>query len=116
KRRYDKEFVTEDGVSVVRVEITDADYSPVSAEDCLALENFLRTRLEESRAKRRDLRLKSGAELTGRILVPRLIEETEITKRPQLLILPEGMEEGVAQFRMILINSGQGFSDQIRRR
>ncbi len=116
KRKYDKEFVTEDGISVVRVEITDADYNPLSAEDCLALENFLRTRLEESRTKRRDLRLKSGAELIGRILVPRLIEETEITGRPQLLILPEGMEEGVAQFRMILINSGEDFSDQIRRR
>jgi hypothetical protein len=116
KRKYDKEFVTEDGVSVVRVEITDADYNPLSTEDCLSLENFLRTRLEESRTRRRDLRLKSGAELIGRILVPRLIEETEITGRPQLLILPEGMEEGVAQFRMVLINKGEDFSDQIRRR
>ena len=116
KRKYDKEFVTEDGVSVVRVEITDADYNPLSAEDCLSLENFLKSRLEESRIKRRDLRLKSGAELIGRILVPRLIEETEVTGRSQLLILPEGMEEGVAQFRMVLINIGEDFSDQIRQR
>jgi len=116
KRKYDKEFVTEDGVSVVRVEITDADYNPLSAEDCLSLENFLKSRLEESRIKRRDLRLKSGAELIGRILIPRLIEETEATGRSQLLILPEGMEEGVAQFRMVLINIGEDFSDQIRQR
>jgi hypothetical protein len=116
KRKYDKEFVTEDGVSVVRVEITDADYNPLSPEDCLSLENFLRGRLEESRIKRRDLRLKSGAELVGRILVPRLIEETELTGRPQLLILPEGIEEGVAQFKMVLVNKGGSFSDQIRRR
>lgn len=115
KRKYDKEFITEDGVSVVRVEITDADYNPLSAEECLALENFMKSRLEESRIRRRDLRLKSGAELIGRILVPRLIEETEITGRPQLLILPEGMEEGVAQFRLVLINKGEDFSDQIRR-
>ncbi|MEO0140282.1 MAG: hypothetical protein ABIM88_01875 [candidate division WOR-3 bacterium] len=116
KRRYDKEFVTEDGVSVVRVEITDADYNPLSASDCLSLENFLRTRLEESRVQRRDLRLKSGAELIGRILVPRLIEETDLTERPQLLILPEGMEEGVVQFRLILVNRGEDLSDGIRRR
>jgi len=116
KRKYDKEFVTEDGVSVVRVEITDADYNPLSPEDCLSLENFLKSRLEESRIRRRDLRLKSGAELIGRILVPRLIEEADLTGRPQLLILPEGMEEGVAQFRMVVINKGEDFSDHIRRR
>jgi len=114
KRKYDKEFVTSEGVVVVRLEIVDADYQPLSPEACVSLQNFLLSRLQESRIKRRDLRMKSGAELIGRILIPRLIEETETTDRPQLLILPEGMEEGIVQFRIVLVNRDEDHSERIR--
>ncbi|RLI12156.1 hypothetical protein DRO33_02990 [Candidatus Bathyarchaeota archaeon] len=115
RRRYDKEFDTDDGIAVIRVEFVDGEYRPLPPELCVSLENFLRERLGSRGVRPRDFRLRSGAELVGRILIPRLLEEAEQTGRPQLLILPEGVDEGVAYFRMVLVNEGEDLSERIRR-
>ncbi len=115
RRLYDKEFNTDEGVAVIRVEFVDADYKPLLPGLCPSLENFLKERLRVRGTRPWDIRLRSGAELVGRILIPRLIEETEQTGRPQLLILPEGVDEGVAYIRMVLVNKGEDYSEEIRR-
>lgn len=100
RRKYDKEFVTPDGIAVIRLEITDAQNRPYPESSHPALKRHLLTRL---RSGRRRWAAPPGAELIGRLVVPRLVEEAGITRIPQMLLLPQLAEEDA--IRSILVIS-----------
>jgi acetolactate synthase small subunit len=102
QRKYDKLFITPDGILVIRVEITDENGEPLKEDELPLLERHLRSRLLRRRL-RELIDLKTGSELFGRVLVPRLIQEAEKSGIPQLYILPERITRGMGEFRLVLV-------------
>ena len=102
QRKYDKQFVTEDGITVIRLEITDDKGEPLKEEDLPLLEQHLREHL--TRKKRREaFDLKAGTELYGRVLIPRLIQEVENTGLPQMYLLPGRVTREYAEFKLAIV-------------
>jgi len=99
RRKYDKEFVTPDGIAVIRLEITDAQNRPYPESIHPALTRHLLSRL---RAGRRRWSAPPGAELIGRLVVPRLVEEAAITHLPQMLLLPQLAEEDALRTTLVV--------------
>ncbi len=102
QRKYDKLFITPDGILVIRLEITDENGNPLKKEVLPLLEGHLRARLSRKRV-RKLLGLKAGSELFGRVLVPRLLQEAEKTGIPQIYILPSRITRGLGEFRLVLV-------------
>ncbi len=99
RRKYDKEFVTPDGIAVIRLEITDAQNRPYPESVHPALTRHLLSRL---RAGRRRWSAPPGIELIGRLVVPRLVDEAAITRVPQMLLLPQLAEEDAMRFILVI--------------
>ncbi|MEO0217571.1 MAG: hypothetical protein ABIL72_03440, partial [candidate division WOR-3 bacterium] len=90
QRKFDKEFITDLGFVVIRLEISDKDGNFISKEKHPIILNYLREEFSKPKEKRtKFFKIRTGMELYGRILIPYLISETERTSIPQLLILPE---------------------------
>jgi len=102
QRKYDKLFITPDGVLVIRLEITDENGNPLKEEMVPLLERHLRARLARRRVKKL-VGLKTGSELFGRVLVPKLLQEAEKTGIPQIYILPVRITRGLGEFRLVLV-------------
>jgi len=104
QRKYDKQFVTDDGITVIRLEITDEKGEPLKEEDLPLLEQHLKEHL--TRKKRREaFDLKAGTELYGRVLIPRLIQEVELTGLPQMYLLPGRVTREYAEFKLAIVVS-----------
>jgi hypothetical protein len=102
QRKYDKQFVTEDGITVIRLEITDEKGEPLKEDDLPLLEQHLREHL--MRKKRREaFDLKAGTELFGRVLIPRLVQEVEHTGIPQMYLLPGRVTREYAEFKLAIV-------------
>ncbi len=101
KIKYDKQFVTADGIIVIRVEITDRNDNPLSD----AKIELLKNRLEDwlSKRKRQRFVISNVIELVGRVLVPRLLQEAQVTGVPQFYMLPEDISNDYADFMIVLL-------------
>ncbi len=108
-RKYDKEFVTPEGVAVVRLEITRSDETPFPENELPLLEREIQTHL--SKGRRRSWEAAPGAELLGRILIPQLLEEARRTQIPQLFLLPQQTSPEGVRFVLLLVTP----EEQIRR-
>lgn len=102
QRKYDKQFVTDDGIAVIRVEFTDKDGNPLDEDELNLLAQHVKNQL--SRIRRREyMELKAGTELIGRVLIPRLIEEAEKSGRPQVYLLPGKVTKELAEFKLAVV-------------
>ncbi len=87
RRKYDKQFSTEDGITGIRVEFFAKGQKPVAKGEL----QLFKVQLEESLSSTRvrtPLNIKLGAELFGRILIPKLIEEVNNSHTTQVYIFP----------------------------
>ncbi len=102
KVKYSKQFVTEDGITVVRVEVTMADGRTPFPKDELAL---LQVRLKNRLSKRPPFVTPvtpNYVELIMRLVMPRLQEEARKSKMPQFYLIPENISPDFIDFVMVL--------------
>jgi len=107
QRKYDKEFVTEDGVAVFRVEIQTEDGKWVDDDQLTELELSLTEKLSQKK-RRVPLDVRVGAELFGRLAIPQLLREANVSQRPQVYILPEFSRSDFAMFKILLVAPVKG--------
>lgn len=104
QRKFDKEFITDEGVAVIRLEITDEKGDFIEEEKHALIVNYLKEEFSKPREKRsKFFKIRAGMELYGRILIPYLISEVERTTIPQMLILPEDIETDRIDLRVFII-------------
>ncbi len=101
QRKYDKEFVTEHGVAVFRVEIQTEENRWLEEDQLTELELVLTERLKQKRRKI-PLEVRVGAELFGRLAIPQLLREAKLSKKPQVYILPEFSRNDFTMFKILL--------------
>lgn len=102
QRKFDKEFITEDGISIIRIEFT-VNKRPLTVEEIRKLEQHLKTNLRLGKI-RVPLNLKFGGEIFGRALVPKMVEETMATGIPQVAIIPVEREKLTITFRIVIVS------------
>jgi len=103
-RKFDKEFITDEGVIVIRLEITDENENFISEDKHSIILNYLKEEFSKPKEKRlKFFKIRAGMELYGRILIPYLISEVERTNISQMLILPEDIDTNRIDLRLFLI-------------
>jgi acetolactate synthase small subunit len=107
QRKYDKEFVTRDGIAVMRLEMVDSSGGFIPTEDLSLLERRLEGKLRRKHRRSR-FYIKTGTELFGRILIPRLVQEAESTGIPQVYIFPGRMTRESSEFRVSVVSPLKG--------
>lgn len=107
RRKYDKEFVTEHGVAVFRVEIQTEDDKWLEEDQLTELELVLTEKLRQKK-RRVPLEVRMGAELFGRLAIPQLLKEACISERAQVYILPEFSRSDFAMFKILLVAPMKG--------
>ncbi len=91
-RMYDKQFTTEDGITVIRVEFFKEGKRPVGRDELELLKNHLESTLRHKRP-RTPLNINLGPELFGRVVIPKLIEEVQASGQTQVYIFPFEKDE-----------------------
>ncbi len=91
-RMYDKQFTTEDGITVIRVEFFKEGKKPVKRDEIKLLKNHLESTLRHKRP-RTPLNINLGPELFGRVVIPKLIEEVQSSGQTQVYIFPFEKDE-----------------------
>jgi hypothetical protein len=109
RRKFDKEFITPDGISVVRVEFT-VDDRPLTYDEIKLLEQHLKNRLKQSKF-RIPVNIKFGGEIFGRALIPRMVDETIQTEIPQVAIIPIEQDRNTVTFRLCIVSHDNKFFD-----
>jgi len=104
QRKFDKEFVTDDGIAVFRIEIQDEDGKQLKEEEFDELHLFLLNKLKKRRKRRSPLEFRAGAELFGRLIIPQLVKEASCSEKSQLYILPAVSTRDTAQFKIVLVS------------
>ncbi len=101
-REYDKQFISRDGITVIRLEITDGQGNPLPEENLPLLENYLTKKLDRPK-HREPLNIRLSVELFGRLVIPRLIEEALSTGVPQFYLLPGRTTKDEAHFKLAVV-------------
>ena len=91
-RMYDKQFTTDDGITVIRVEFFKEGKRPVKKDELELLKNHLESTLKHKRP-RTPLNINLGPELFGRVVIPKLIEEVQSSGQTQVYIFPFERDE-----------------------
>lgn len=91
-RMYDKQFTTDDGITVIRVEFFKEGKKPVNVEEQELLKNHLESILKQKRP-RIPLNINLAPELFARILIPKLIAEVKSSGQTQVHIFPYEKDE-----------------------
>lgn len=99
-RKYDKQFTTEDGITVIRVEFFKEGKIPVKRDEIKLLKNHLETTLKDKRP-RTPLNINLGPELFGRVVIPKLVDEVQLTGETQVYIFPFEKDEKGNMLMMI---------------
>lgn len=89
KRKFDKQFTTPEGVTVIRLEITDENDNPIPLSRHIFIENYIKTHLKKITLPPPE-KVRISPEMLGRVLIPRLIEETRKTKIPHVYFILSG--------------------------
>ncbi|HOP32349.1 MAG TPA: hypothetical protein PKU94_03110 [Candidatus Hydrothermia bacterium] len=102
RRKFDKEFITNDGITIIRIEFT-VDERPLTPEEIKALEQHLKANLKQAKL-RIPLNIKFGGEIFGRALVPKMLDETMETGITQVAIIPVDQDRTTITFRIAIVN------------
>ncbi len=102
QRKFDKEFVTDRGVAVFRIEIQTEEDKWLDDDQLTELELVLTERLRQKR-RRIPLEVRVGAELFGRLAIPQLLREANISQIPQVYIIPEIARRDFTMFKILLV-------------
>lgn len=84
QRKYDKAFITGDGINVLRIEFVDAKGNPLSHDQMVELERRI-VALKDTPACDR---LSPGVELIARKIVPIMLDEARVLHVPQAYMHP----------------------------
>jgi hypothetical protein len=98
QRKYDKAFITRDGINVIRIEILDADGKPISHDRQVELTQRLMA-IKDSPVCNR---LSPGVEMIGRKICPAMLEEERQLKLPQVYMHPHSR----SNIKVVLVTSG----------
>jgi hypothetical protein len=103
QRKFDKEFITDDGICIIRVEFT-VNNRPLSPEEQKKLEQHLKTNLKQGKI-RVPLNIKFGGEIFGRALVPKMVDEALTSHIPQVAIIPIEQSKTTVTFRIAIVDN-----------
>ena len=101
-RDYDKQFISRDGITVVRVEFTDHLGRPLPEKDLGRFEQYLLHQLRKPR-RREKVNIRYGIELLGRVVIPSLIQEALRSGIPQVYFLPGQVTDSEAEFKLAIV-------------
>jgi hypothetical protein len=98
QRKYDKAYITGDGINVIRIEIVDAAGAALPHE----LQVELGQKLTAIKDSPQCSRLSPGVELIGRKICPAMLEEERQLKQPQVYMHPHSR----SNIKVVLVTSG----------
>ncbi len=103
-RKYDKQFTTPDGITVIHLEITDENENPLPEGKLRILVESLKSDLSRPRRKAY-MGIIFGGEIFGRIVIPQLVIEYSKSEIPQLYIVPVDTRPNEITYKIILIGT-----------
>ena len=98
QRKYDKAFITKDGINVIRIEVVDASGLPLTHEAQVEISQKLAAIKDSPQCSR----LSPGVELIGRKICPAMLEEERQLKQPQVYMHPHSR----SNIKVVLVTSG----------
>ena len=98
QRKYDKAFITGDGINVIRIEFVDAKGMPLTHDHQVELTQKILAFKEAPACNR----ISPGVELVGRKICPAMLEEEREIKLPQVYMHPHSR----SNIKVILVASG----------
>jgi acetolactate synthase small subunit len=98
QRKYDKAYITGDGISVIRIEVLDAEGKPLPHD----LQVEIGQRLTAIKDSPECNRLSPGVEMIGRKICPAMLEEERQLKQPQVYMHPHSR----SNIKVVLVTSG----------
>jgi hypothetical protein len=98
QRKYDKAFITGDGINVIRVEFVDAKGMPLTRDHQVELTQKILAFKEVGACNR----LSPGVELVGRKICPAMLDEEREIKIPQVYMHPHSR----SNIKVIIASSG----------
>ncbi len=101
-RDYDKQFISRDGITVVRVEFTDQMGRPLPDSEIPRFEHFLLRQLRKPRRRER-VNIRYGIELLGRVVIPSLIHEAQRSGLPQVYFLPGQVTPEEVELKLAIV-------------
>ncbi len=102
RRKFEKVF-TQDGVTVIRLEIQTPDEKWYPEEKHFLIERYLIEHLKLRRRKILSERLRVSPEIIGRVIIPSLIQEARNTQIPQVYFLLTGLTEESYHFKLLAV-------------
>jgi hypothetical protein len=113
KRKFNKEFTTDDGITVYRLEISDSRDRPFSREQTRHIRKALlqmATSKKFQRAKWTEAT--GGFEHYARAIIPFLLREFRTTKIPQVYLSVSQVTDFFLEFKIIIILSGDRITQE----
>jgi len=102
--KYNKEFITEDGIVVYRIELCDRNNKPYSNKKIQAIKNALmKAHISRKMEKVRWMELMGGFEHYMRAIIPLLVKEYKLSKESQAYINIVQMTSLIAKFKIIIV-------------
>ncbi|MEO0251172.1 MAG: hypothetical protein ABIM44_02895 [candidate division WOR-3 bacterium] len=111
RRKFDKEFITPDGITIIRIEFT-VDGRPLTQDEIKLLEQHLKSSLKQPKF-RLPVNIKFGGEIFGRALIPKMVDETIQTGIPQVAIVPIEQDKNTVTFRLCIVSKESKFFDML---
>jgi len=98
QRKYDKAYITGDGIIVIRIEVVDAEGKTLPHD----LQVEIAQRLAAIKDSPQCNRLSPGVELIGRKICPAMLEEERQLRQPQVYLHPHSR----SNVKVVLVTSG----------
>jgi hypothetical protein len=98
QRKYDKAYITSDGINVFRIEIVDAAGQPLAHDRQVELAQ----RLSGIKDSPECSRLSPGVEMIGRKICPAMLEEERHLMQPQVYMHPHSR----SNIKVVIVTSG----------
>lgn len=100
RRKYDKEFISSDGIAVIRLEVTNREEKAYPPSLHPVIRRHLADGLQTMRRERRSS--PPGGEVLARAIIPQLLHEAIRTGIPQMLLFPQLTERDFARYTLVV--------------